>query len=62
MMYVEKNMCEHVVQTIFGQNYTIQVQCDMQVEGIQQHLWLRLHSHKLTQNTKATCLLCPYSR
>ncbi len=45
MIYIEKNMCENVVQTIFGQNYTIKVQCDMQVESIQQHLWLRLHSH-----------------
>jgi hypothetical protein len=45
VMYIKKNICENVVQTIFGQNYTIKVQCDMQIEGIQQHLWLRLHSH-----------------
>lgn len=25
--------------------YTIKIQCDMQVEGIQQHLWVRLYSH-----------------
>jgi hypothetical protein len=49
-MHIEKNICENVACTIFGQKDTIKVWHDMQAKGIQQHLWLREHpnnQHKI---------------
>jgi len=49
-MFVMKNICENVVYTIFGHKDTIKVWHDVEVEGIQQHLWLRQHpnnQHKI---------------
>jgi hypothetical protein len=39
-MHVEKNICESLVHTLFGQKDTIKVKWDMEVEGVHQHLWL----------------------
>jgi hypothetical protein len=44
-MHVEKNICENVVQTIFGIKDTIVVQQDLKEEGIRPHLWLFQDPH-----------------
>jgi hypothetical protein len=36
VMHVEKNICESLVWTFFGQKNTIKVRHDMEVEGIRQ--------------------------
>jgi hypothetical protein len=49
-MHIEKNICESLVRTLFGHKNTIKVCRDMEVEGIQQHLWLTQHpnnQHKI---------------
>jgi len=53
VMHIEKNICENVVRTIFGQKNTIKVRWDMQAKGIWQHLWLRQHlnnQHKMLKS------------
>jgi hypothetical protein len=44
-MHVEKNVCENVVQTIFGMTNTIGVRRNMKEEGIRPHLWLFQDPH-----------------
>jgi hypothetical protein len=44
-MHVEKNICENVVQTIFGIKDTIVVRQDLKEEGIKPHLWLFQDPH-----------------
>jgi hypothetical protein len=49
-MHIEKNICEKVVRTIFGQKDTIKVLWDMHAKGFQQHLSLTQHlnnQHKM---------------
>lgn len=40
-MHCEKNFCENILKTIFGEKDTINVRKDMEIEGIRSHLWLR---------------------
>jgi hypothetical protein len=44
-MHVEKNICENIVQTIFGIKDTIVVRQDLKEEGIRLHLWLFQYPH-----------------
>jgi len=44
-MHMEKNICENVVQTIFGIKDTIIVRQDVKEEGIRPHLWLFQDPH-----------------
>jgi len=44
-MHVEKNICENIVQTIFGIKDTIVVRQDLKEEGIRPHLWLFQDPH-----------------
>jgi hypothetical protein len=42
---VEKNVCENIVQTIFGIKDTIAIRQDLKEEGIRRHLWLFQNPH-----------------
>jgi hypothetical protein len=44
-MHVEKNICENIVQTIFGIKDTIVVRQDLKEEGIRPHLCLLQDPH-----------------
>jgi hypothetical protein len=55
-MHIEKNICENVVQTIFGIKDTIIVQQDLK-EGIRLHLWLFQDPHVLDKWLKP---MAPY--
>jgi hypothetical protein len=46
-MHMEKNICENVVQAIFGIKDTIIVRQDVKEEGIRPHLWLFQDPHVL---------------
>ncbi len=41
VMHIEKNICESLIKFIIGAKDTIKVWNDMEVCGIQEHLWLK---------------------
>jgi hypothetical protein len=46
-MHIEKNICESLIKFIIGAKDTIKVQRDMEVSGIQEHLWLKRDPRRL---------------
>ncbi len=44
-MHMEKNICENIVQTIFGIKDIIVMWQDLKEEGIKPHLWLFQDPH-----------------
>jgi hypothetical protein len=45
-MHIEKNICENSNKFIIGAKDTIKVRHDMEVYGIQKHLWLKQDPHR----------------
>jgi hypothetical protein len=41
VMHIEKNVCESMIKFICGLKDIVKVQWDMEVCGIQEHLWLK---------------------
>jgi hypothetical protein len=56
-MHVEKNICENIVQTIFGIKDIIAMRQDLKEEGIRLHLWLFQNPHVSDRSLK---LVAPY--
>jgi hypothetical protein len=44
-MHIEKNVCESVIKFIIGVKDTFKVRKDMEVCGVQKHLWLKRDPH-----------------
>jgi hypothetical protein len=57
VMHIEKNVCENMIKFIFGLKDTIKVQHDMEMWGIQKHLWLKRDPQRASKIFK---LVAPY--
>ena len=43
VMHTEKNICENMIRTIFGEKDTVKVRMDMELQNVNRHLWLQQH-------------------
>jgi hypothetical protein len=47
VMHIEKNVCENMIKFIFGLKDIVKVRHDMEVCGIQEHIWLKWDPQRL---------------